>query len=200
MKSSHVRTIANLKKLIGAGIDTRAAIIVIEQDKACVDRTKSFLRDLGVPHVSHGSLREFGRGERILGQSARLSGLCGHCWNGKLCIAPDGEAYPCVMARKWPVGNVLETSLGDIVRGRSLKETRQTIFDTVWIPKTAVKSAANCEPGQTCGPDTGAPDCAPELNPRNEPVVEECHQSCNPDLSTCGPMACPQSCLPNRVE
>ena len=62
VKSSHVRTIANLKKLIGAGIDTRAAIIVIEQDKASVDRTKSFLRDLGVPHVSHGSLREFGRG------------------------------------------------------------------------------------------------------------------------------------------
>jgi MoaA/NifB/PqqE/SkfB family radical SAM enzyme len=99
--SSHARTVANLKKLIAAGIKTRAAIISINQKKSTIDRTKAFLFDLGVEHVSHGHTREFGRGETVLGQGARLSGLCGHCWAGKLCIAPDGEAYPCVMARQW---------------------------------------------------------------------------------------------------
>jgi MoaA/NifB/PqqE/SkfB family radical SAM enzyme len=210
VKSSHARTIANLKRLIDAGVDTRAAIIVVDQDKVSLTRTNAFLRDLGVRHVSYGLTREFGRGQRIRGQTARLSGLCGHCWDGKLCIAPDGKAYPCVMARKWPVGNVLEKSLGDIVNGRPLADIRQTIFDTVWISKTSFKrsnldelamSSPDCAPnGPTCGPDTGAPDCAPELNPLDEPAVEECPQSCNPDLSTCGPMSCPQSCLPNRVE
>lgn len=210
VKSSHSKTIANLKRLISAGVDTRAAVIVIEQDKASLNRTNLFLRRLGVRHVSQGATREFGRGERIRGHSARLSGLCGHCWNGKLCIAPDGEAYPCVMARKWRIGNVLENSLKDIVLGGPLEEIRQTIFDTVWASKHSPKHSnvpkvtlsSNCDPnGPTCGPDTGAPDCAPELNPsRDEPVVEECPQSCNPDLSTCGPMSCPQSCLPNRAE
>jgi MoaA/NifB/PqqE/SkfB family radical SAM enzyme len=205
VKSSHIRTIANLKKLIGAGVNTRAAIIVIDQDKASVNRTKSFLGELGVPHVSQGAVREFGRGEKILGQNARLSGLCGHCWDGKLCIAPDGEAYPCVMARKWPVGNVLDMPLSVIVRGRELREIRQTIFDGVWSSKFSVNSehvlSNGCSPSQpTCGPDTGAPDCAPELDPRDEPVIEECPQSCGPDLSTCGPMSCPQCCSPNRVE
>jgi MoaA/NifB/PqqE/SkfB family radical SAM enzyme len=217
--SSHARTVANLKKLVAAGIKTRAAIISINQNKSTIDRTKAFLIDLGVKHVSHGQTREFGRGEAVLEQSARLSGLCGHCWAGKLCIAPDGAAYPCVMARQWPVGNVLETSLGDIVGAQSLKDVRQQIFDTVWLPKTATRKASNkstvpnrlCTPSDPkCGPDIGAPDCAPELSapqrekypdgsPTTDPA-EECPQSCVPDESTCGPIACPQSCDPNLVE
>ena len=109
---------------------------MIDQDRAQVKRTKRFLTALGVAsHVKSAQVREFGRGENILSQSARLEGLCGHCWSGKLCIAPDGIAYPCVMARQWPVGNVLETSLADIAAGRSLAEMRQTIFDTIWVPK-----------------------------------------------------------------
>ena len=202
VKSSHARTIANLKKLIGAGIDTRAAIIVVDQDKTSVDRTRAFLRNLGVRHVSQGETREFGRGERILGQSARLSGLCGHCWAGKLCIAPDGETYPCVMARKWPVGNVLETSLSDVVRGKRLEDIRQTVFDTVWLSKTSSKGRHFLD-GVRSGPVSPSPDCtpygdAPEKSPRAEP--EECPQTCSPDLSTCGPVSCPQSCEPNRIE
>lgn len=215
VSSSHFRTIANLKKLIGAGIETRAATIVMDQDKASVGRTKRFLRDLGVKHVNHGETREFGRGEEVLGESAKLSGLCGHCWAGKLCIAPDGEAYPCVMARQWPVGNVLRSSLGDIVRDRALGDMRQTIFDTVWLPKLSAQPNP-CPPGPPeCGPDTGAPDCAPELTSPPEKIPAEyepgkgepddpvpqcfpCPQSCGPDFKEppCNPNPCPQSCGP----
>jgi MoaA/NifB/PqqE/SkfB family radical SAM enzyme len=219
VRSSHARTVANLKKLIAAGVKTRAAIISIDQPKLAINRTKAFLVDLGVGHVSQGQTREFGRGEAILEQSARLSGLCGHCWAGKLCIAPDGAAYPCVMARQWPVGNVLKESLGDIVSSQSLKHIRQEIFETVWLPKTARTNSARkasipdrlCTPNDPkCGPDIGAPDCAPELSapqreryPGNSPEdspAEECPQSCVPDESTCGPIACPQSCDPNLIE
>jgi len=40
------------------------------------------------------------------------------------------------MARQWPVGNVLEMPLAEIVAGRQLQTMRQTIFDNVWLPKT----------------------------------------------------------------
>ena len=105
------------KRLSDQGIATRAATIVIDQDRASVDRTRQYLMSLGVSHVSRGKLREFGRGQNILTQPARLEGLCGHCWVGKLCISPDGAAFPCVMARQWPVGNVLEQPLAEIVAG-----------------------------------------------------------------------------------
>lgn len=167
VRSSHARTIKNLKKLISNGIETRAGIIIINQDKSAVERTIRFLRDLGVGRVRASEVREFGRGEEILGQRARMSGLCGHCWDGKLCVAPDGAALPCVMARQWPVGNVLEAPLAEIVGGEPLQDTRKTIFETVWLPKTAI---------------TG---CTPN-----------CQQSCNPDLSSCNPHGCEQSCAP----
>jgi organic radical activating enzyme len=51
VKSSHARTVRNLKKLIDRGIETRAATIVINQDRANVKRTKRFLTALGVTHV-----------------------------------------------------------------------------------------------------------------------------------------------------
>jgi MoaA/NifB/PqqE/SkfB family radical SAM enzyme len=224
VKSSHAQTIKNLKKLIDNQIETRAGIIVIDQEKKDVERTKQFLRDLGVRHYRESEVRQFGRGEEILSRHADLSGLCGPCWAGKLCIAPDGVAYPCVMAREWPIGNVLDRSLSEIVQGQALANMRQTIFEQVWLPRTSANlsgqhdvplkhsSSVVGSPDPQCGPDAGTPDCAPEINPlpaqvpEEEPCyepnlpAEECPQSCFPkDASTCGPMSCPQSCTPFMV-
>lgn len=211
--SSHARTIGNLKKLIDHGVETRAAMIVLDQDAAAVGRTTRFLRDMGVRDVRVSETREFGRGQAILAKRAQLSGLCGHCWAGKLCVAPEGAAYPCVMARDWPVGNVLESSLAEIVRGERLDDMRREIFDAVWLPKVSAagngrqRSAApkNYPPGEK-RPGKRPEPTLPEAEPPDEPApaclpsCSPCPQSCNPDISTCGPMSCPQSCLPNRVE
>jgi MoaA/NifB/PqqE/SkfB family radical SAM enzyme len=199
VSSSHARTIGNLKKLLARGIETRAAIIVVNQDDAAVQRTRQFLHGLGVRHVRTSGVREFGRGETLLRQPARMSGLCGHCWAGKLCIAPDGAAYPCVMARQWQVGNVLETPLAAIVQGSPLAETRENIFQTAWVPKMGAagggkrpKKRKSSRTTKYCAPHEGPtkkPGCTPEPAP-----AEECSQSCGPDLSTCGPIgSCPQS-------
>lgn len=180
VKSSHARTIRNLKRLIDKGIETRAATIVINQDRAQVKRTLRFLSKLGVTHVRSAEVREFGRGEDILARPARLEGLCGYCWCGKLCITPDGTAYPCVMARQWPVGNVLDVSLADLVGGKPLEEMRQTIFDTVWMPMVAVHKPTK-SPGKK-------PPATPESCPKSG-----CHPSCP---ESCVPVTCPESCLP----
>jgi MoaA/NifB/PqqE/SkfB family radical SAM enzyme len=130
--SSHTRTIKNLERLIALGVGTRAAVIRIDQEPGAIERTRDFLRDLGVPHVRDGEVRGFGRGQGLLDRPAELDGLCGHCWAGKLCVAPDGEAYPCVMARQWAVGNVLEAPLAEIVHSAPLADMRRTIYQTVW--------------------------------------------------------------------
>jgi MoaA/NifB/PqqE/SkfB family radical SAM enzyme len=213
VRSSHARTIRNLKKLIDKGIETRAATIVINQDQANVARTKRFLVELGVSQVRSAETREFGRGEEILSRPARLEGLCGHCWSGKLCIAPDGAAYPCVMARQWPVGNVLEMSLAEIVAGRSLEDMRQAIFDTVWLPKLA--DAGNggevgthelemvrkpSKPQKPHKPQKPPKPCAPfKLNPKHphKPKTKPGHPAQKPSDDECFP--CPQSCVPDTV-
>jgi MoaA/NifB/PqqE/SkfB family radical SAM enzyme len=205
VRGSHARTIKNLTKLISNGIETRTATVVINQDKPAVERTKRFLLDLGVPHVKASEVREFGRGEEILSQRARLSGLCGHCWSGKLCVAPDGAAYPCVMARQWPVGNVIDTPLAEIIRGESLETMRKIIFETVWLPKTARR-------GNVMAPEDSTPD-SPNV-PGEEPGTGEPYEpkpaeepgECEPepivicDPTHCDPTGtCPQtpSCEPH---
>jgi MoaA/NifB/PqqE/SkfB family radical SAM enzyme len=213
VSASHTRTVSNLKKLIANGIETRAAIIVVNQDPAGVERTKRFLWDLGVPYIRHSETREFGRGEAILSQRARLSGLCGHCWAGKLCVAPDGVAYPCVMARQWPVGNVRAEPLATITQGKPLEDMRQTIFQTVWLPKVAgtrggpdptgkrrVAASKDCAPyGRSKDPDASPeiPETCKPADFQADDPCDPCPQSCVPiDGSTCGPHACPQSCDP----
>jgi hypothetical protein len=65
VRSSHARTIRNLKRLIDRDIKNRAATIVIDQGAAAVRRTRQFLASLGVSHISSGRVREFGGAARI---------------------------------------------------------------------------------------------------------------------------------------
>ena len=169
VRGSHRRTISNLRRLIAGGVQTRAAVIALDDDPHAVEGTQRFLVELGVGgSMGRGSgVREFGRGEKLLGRTASLSGLCGHCWNGNLALAPDGSVFPCVMARQWAVGNIATQSLAEILRGDALNRIRHEIHDSVWLPKVA----ASCSP--------------------------YCHQSCGPDLSCpCDPLLCQQSCAP----
>lgn len=182
VRSSHTRTITNLKKLIANGVATRAGVIVIDQVPETVERTMRFLREMGVPQVRTSTVREFGRGEELLGRTAQMSGLCGHCWNGKLCVTPDGSALACVMSREWPVGNVRESSLEGIVRGEALRSVRTSIYEKVWRPSVTAKGrpAENCP--QSCDPTVCLPDfCDPSVS---------CPQSCEPPIIECEPGDC----------
>jgi MoaA/NifB/PqqE/SkfB family radical SAM enzyme len=173
VRGSHARTVGNLRRLIDAGVSTRAGLIVIDQDDTSVAKTRQFLLDLGVDEVRIGPLREFGRGEDLLQVGPRMSGLCGHCWRGKLAIMPDGRVAPCVMGRDWGVGNVLDTPLSEILGSWALHDVREAIFTDVWLPQTA-----------SCFPDPG---CHPH-----------CPEGCTPDIqSECPPDICPESCLPD---
>ena len=187
-RSSHARTVRNLKRLIDNEVVTRAAVIVIDQEPDDVQRTKRFLADLGVSHIRDSPVREFGRGEEVLSRGAAMSGLCGHCWSGRICVAPDGNAYPCVMARQWPVGNVLESPLAEIVRSHGLAEIRETIYETVWLPKLASGRPAD---GHML--DIEKDDDEASYPDEGEPTPAECPQSCVPDTVT---PTCPQSCDP----
>lgn len=186
-RTSHARTIGNLKRLVENEIVTRAAVIEIDQAPTDIENTKRFLTDLGVQHVRSSHVRAFGRGEELLSQPMQMSQLCGHCWAARLCVAPDGEAYPCVMARQWPAGNVRDMTLTDIVRSVALREIRATIHETVWLPKLAAGGNADGHATE------GAPDSSDERQypDEDEPTPAECPQSCDP----CPP-ACPQSCTP----
>ena len=80
--SSHTRTIKNLERLIARGVGTRAAVIRIDQGPGAIERTRDFLRDLGVPHV---------RDARCAASAADRG-----CWTGR----PSWTAAPRAASRQ----------------------------------------------------------------------------------------------------
>jgi hypothetical protein len=71
------------------------------------------------------------------------------------------------MARQWPVGEVLNGSLADVLKGEALRRVRREIYEETWLPRVN----AACSP--------------------------YCYQTCSPDLSCpCNPLLCQQSCAP----
>ncbi|ULO23801.1 radical SAM protein [Methylocystis sp. SB2] len=70
VRSSHTRTVKNLKRLTDKGVESRAAIIKFEQSEAAVEHTRTFLKDLGVKSVRASQVREFGRGGRHCGRES----------------------------------------------------------------------------------------------------------------------------------
>jgi hypothetical protein len=97
-----------------------------------------------------------------------LQALCGACWQGSMCIAPDGGVSPCIMSKAMPVGSALTSSLADLVEGTSLRDARQLIRDKVWTSREGELSEcppSRCEPN--CGP--WCAPCLPLCNPTKPP-------------------------------
>lgn len=176
-RGSHAKTIASLKKIIDAGLDVRVGVVAMDTNADRIEPTLAFIRDLGVRRVGVDQVRGIGRGADVMRGGAGLEALCGSCWKGKLCVAPDGVVSTCIMSKAWPVGTVLEFGLADLIEFASLRYVREMIRDTVWEPQLATdRDHTMCEPSP-CDPD----GCSPTL------ICKPSDPPCQPDNPYCVP-------------
>ncbi len=123
------RTLAAMHRTRKAGLEVRAGIALMDENLDHAARTRDYLqRELGLAdtHIRFDPVKQAGRGRpstRL--QQVHMSG--GHApqgqdASGKLCIAADGSVYPCIFARRTPLGNIRTAGLDAIVR--SLAERR----------------------------------------------------------------------------
>lgn len=186
-KGSFHKTSNTIKRLVDSGIDLRVGIIAMEENKDHTDNTIDYLRGLGVKDVGVDRMRSFGRGSREnYNNSNAINELCGSCWQGSLCVFPDGKVAPCIMSKNWNVGSILENSLEEILTSLQLNDTRMQIYNEVWLPasnselpnyqpeKTSSEIVANCMPKQ----------CQPQCSPRCSPSCQPCFPfgKCNPRI------------------
>lgn len=160
-------TVRNLKRIVEAGLSVRAGIVEMDANTGTIDETIKFLNNIGIQSCGADRERAFGRAGDL---DPKLTNLCGSCWQGSVCIHPDGQVSPCIMSRSWPVGSVIETPLAEIIRSKSLQSVRERVYNDVWLPhqavsqevmKASVKTPTSCQPcDPTCGPRCG-PSCQP---------------------------------------
>lgn len=163
---SHLKTIANVARMIDAGLDVRAAIISMAANESRVEATRDLLAGLGVETVSVDEARAVGRGRAVSDLDTGLDALCGQCGKGSLCIAPDGRVSGCIMSKAWPVGSVCEEALADIAAGTALRGFRQLMDGRGRQPSDASCAPDDCMPSLVCPPSD--PGCVPKraISPR----------------------------------
>jgi MoaA/NifB/PqqE/SkfB family radical SAM enzyme len=169
------RTVSGLRAIIAANLPLRVGFIEMAENTGEVDRSREFLRSMGVTNISSDRLRGIGRGDRVprVVDGEHFEELCGKCGQGKLCITSSGAVFPCVFSRATRVGDA-KGSLASILESSGLRAFRERMFAT---------NVADCNPDCTpyCNPNC-SPDCMPHCNPNCNPDCSpNCNPNCNPD-------------------
>jgi MoaA/NifB/PqqE/SkfB family radical SAM enzyme len=170
-EGSWQRTVRGIETALTAGLPVRVGVVETRHNMGHAPRAIEFLKHLGVRDIRIDHERGVGRGKpaRADGDRERFEELCGHCWQGKLCIVSSGQAFPCVFSRATRLGDVRH-GLSDIVHSATLTEFRGAVRAMHERQSRQPASNAQCNP-DACGPGS--------CNPAS---------GCNPDA--CGPGSC----------
>ena len=167
---SFSRTVAGIRKCLGAGLLVRAGIIETPYNAGHALKATRLLMELGVRHIHVDRQREVGRASLHFPIRSPMSSLCGECSDGKLCVTSSGAVFPCVFARFAQVGHVdsgLHHALASLELNRfcaELESSRRNMADVSFTGHasddssdfTAQNAAVRCNP--QCSPP---PFCAP---------------------------------------
>jgi len=162
-KGSFEKTIENIKLAVQRGFSIRVGVIVMASTEGIdVEKAKELLRGIGATDINVDRVRGIGRGLRQKPNGDPYQELCGSCWKGKLCIDPDGNAYPCVFSSFCRLGNA-KNGLRHILESANLHAFRDKL--------------RNQEMLAGCPPSLCHPDVCP---PANRPCSPDCAPSCDP--------------------
>jgi MoaA/NifB/PqqE/SkfB family radical SAM enzyme len=178
-RGSWGKTVTGLERIMAASLPLRVGIIEMEENAGHLADTLALLQSLGVGSAGSDRLRKIGRGGKNPSPTYTecLDQLCGKCWQGKLCVTPSGEAFPCVFSRASPLGDV-RAGLAPILLGERLNGFRSAVY-----AYRSMDARSDCNPDCTpyCNPNC-RPDCMPLCNPNCNPDCQpNCYPNCNPD-------------------
>lgn len=163
---SFERTLSAVKRMIAVGVPVRIASIIMKVNEAEAENIMILCKSLGIDVNPPDVIRPTGRGDdkSLLPEKyCRLpirppffvdpeeffrSQSVNVCLAGKIAITANGDVIPCIFARNRVCGNVLQTSLADVLQSTALKECWHTTRD-------CVEKCRDCEYRYACH------DCRP---------------------------------------
>lgn len=206
-RGSFARTKSAIEWAVASRLPVRAGIVDVGTNSHDVERTTQMLRQIGVQSVRVDRMRRVGRGAAQRPPESPINELCGRCGQGKICVASNGEIYPCVFARFAMVGHVRDSEgLRNALTGAALSRFRQQlapkrrVLETVGgcIPKGDHGPCIPNEDQGPCNPNQEPPPCTP-LGPHLS-TPEQDPDPCGPDEDPgpCNPEEDPGPCNPEQ--
>ncbi len=169
---AYQKTLGNIQKALSLGLRLRVGMVRVTEEQNIAE-AKELLTQLGVKRIGVDRARGVGRGANIISESS-VSALCGSCITGRCAITASGDVFPCIMARAFPVGNILQSTIEEILRGDTFRITIDRL------------SAAFATRTYRCEPD----ECKPDVDP--DPL--DCDPECDPKaFPPCSPDCCPET-------
>ncbi|MEU8972612.1 radical SAM protein [Streptomyces monashensis] len=148
---SYTRTRSNIREAVRRGATVRAGIVDILPGQH-VAEARAQLESMGVKRITTDRVRAVGRA-MLPGQSPTLDEMCGRCTRGRAAILPNGDLAGCVLSRNFPAGNVRETRLAELFRGRPWADLSASI-PPLRASACPPDDSGDCDPANTeaCDP------------------------------------------------
>lgn len=152
LSGSWKKTIAAMKRAKQMGFDIRAGIALMPENIECADRMIPFLEkevSLDAKHIRFDPVKQTGRGQFMDGAKQILiapshAPKMGAVHRGKLCIAANGNVYPCVFSRKVSLGNIRQQPLPNIIE-QLAKRKEATASAERWQSCRESLSCGDCQ-------------------------------------------------------
>jgi len=123
LPGSWLRTLEAMQRALKAGFEIRAGIVLMPENLECAERMHAFLdRRLGLAasSIHFDAVNRVGRGQ-LMSLAEKIEIVPSHAPSsgperaGKLCLAANGDLYPCIFARHLQLGNIRTQSLQEIL-------------------------------------------------------------------------------------
>ncbi len=146
---SFAKTMAAVEKILAAKIPLRIASIIMKANENEAQKIMDLCARLGVEVTPPDVVRPTGRGDdKDLLPAAYAkppirppfytdpdtfakAQRCHTCLDGKIAVTAGGDVIPCIFARSEICGNILSSSLADVLNGRRLQQCWHTTKDHV---------------------------------------------------------------------
>jgi len=152
VQGSWKRTLAAMQRSVEQGFDVRVGVVIMQENAEHIAELAQFLEaNFGVPakHIRFDPVNSVGRGnttflpEHINIQSSHAIAQ-GETRRGKLCLASNGDVYPCIFSRKLRLGNIREQSLQQMFADLHYRDASQTT-ETRWKTCQEQLSCSDCQ-------------------------------------------------------
>ena len=144
VKGSFDKTVSNIQDLLNNNIEVIPAVVAMKENQEYMDEIKKFVVKMGMKYTRFDVIRNVYGGTQnkhtpdkkeivayakytnpnfsITKEQFDKANNINSCWYGKLSIIENGNVIPCEFERNIIYGNVLKTSISEILERDELKK------------------------------------------------------------------------------
>jgi len=152
VQGSWKRTLNALQRSMEQGFDVRVGVVIMQENAEHIVGLPIFLEErFGLPldKIRFDPVNSVGRGSStVLPDYINIESshaiAQGEARRGKLCLASNGDVYPCIFSRQLRLGNIRQQSIPQMLLGLQLRDAHE-VNEERWHACQTQLSCSDCQ-------------------------------------------------------